>query len=59
MKTGNIISRNIPSIYIENPGMFFCCFASYQVLGEIIDELSVVQTLVVMEVVLEHGGDLV
>lgn len=38
--------------------MFFVVCASYQVLGEIIDELSVVQTLVVVEVVLEHGGDL-
>lgn len=32
--------------------------ASYQVLGEIIDELSVVQALVIVEVVLKHGCDL-
>lgn len=38
--------------------MCFVVLISYQVLGEIIDELSVVQTLVVMEVVLEHGRDL-
>lgn len=31
---------------------------SYQVLGEIIDEFSIVQTFVIMEVVLEHGCDL-
>lgn len=32
--------------------------ASHQVLGEVIDELSVVQALVIMEVVLKHGSDL-
>lgn len=32
--------------------------ASHQVLGEVIDELSVVQALVIVEVVLKHGCDL-
>lgn len=32
--------------------------APHQVFGEVIDELSVVQALVVVEVVLKHGCDL-
>lgn len=36
-----------------------CVCVSHQVLGEVVDELSVVQALIIMEVVLKHGCDLI
>lgn len=38
--------------------IFFQISFCYQVLGEVIDELSVVQILVIVKVVLKHGRDL-